>query len=65
VSNDDTAEASQIDSHLAFGGLVATVALSPADWRHLAEKGYVTVTHHRDSADGDSIIELTIRRVGD
>ena len=60
--SDDGAEASDIDSHLAFGGLVASVQLSEGDWQHLLDKGYVTVQHHRDTADGDSIIELTIKR---
>ena len=33
--DDDEAETSQIDSHLAFGGIVASVHLTDADWQHL------------------------------
>jgi hypothetical protein len=61
MSNDDVIEVSDIDSHPAFGGIIATIDLSPADWDQLVENGFVTVRHHRDSAEGDSVIETTIR----
>jgi hypothetical protein len=62
MDNDEGTENTVIDSHLAFGGLIASVQLNASDWQALLEHGYVTITHHRDSADGDSIIELTIKR---
>ncbi len=61
VHNDETS-ASTIDSHHAFGALIASVHLSESDWQHLVDEGFVTVRHHRESHDGDSIIELTIKR---
>jgi hypothetical protein len=61
MDNDAVAEVSDIDSHPAFGGIIAAIELSPADWEQLREKGFVTVRHHRDSNDGESVIELTIK----
>jgi hypothetical protein len=61
MTNDEAVETSEIDSHPAFGGIIASIELSPDDWRQLNENGFVTVVHHRDSHDGDSVIELTIR----
>ena len=54
-------EPSEIASHPAFGGIIASIELSPDDWAQLTDNGYVTVLHHRDSGDGDAIIELTIK----
>jgi hypothetical protein len=56
-----TEEVSEIDSHPAFGGIIAAIDLSPADWEQLTTEGFVTVLHHRDSHSGESVIELTIR----
>jgi hypothetical protein len=53
--------ASEIDSHLALGGIIAIIELSTADWDHLCNKGYVPALHPRDSSDGESVIELTIK----
>lgn len=61
MANDDTIEVSELDSHPAFGGIIAAIELSVADWDHLLDRGYVTVQHHRDSAEGESVIELTIK----
>lgn len=61
MPDNEEADASEIDSHPAFGGIIATIELSGSDWAHLLEHGYVTVRHHRDSNDGDSVIELTIK----
>ncbi len=61
MADHDETEVSEIDSHPAFGGIIASIELSVDDWNQLAEKGYVTVRHHRDSDDGESVIELTIK----
>jgi hypothetical protein len=61
MSSHETHEVSELDSHPAFGGIIAAIELSAQDWEHLLDKGYVTVQHHRDSAEGDSVIELTIK----
>ncbi len=61
MTDNVSADVSEIDSHPAFGGIIAAIDLSPADWEQLTTKGFVTVLHHRDSHDGESIIELTIR----
>jgi len=61
VTNDDETDRSDINSHPAFGGIIATIVLSNADWEQLVDKGYVTVQHHRDTNDGESVIELTIK----
>jgi hypothetical protein len=61
MDHDEETVPSHIASHLAFGGIVGSIDLNATDWVHLVEKGFVTVNQHRESADGDSIIELTIR----
>ena len=61
MAQDLEGEVSEIDSHDAFGGIIATIELSPADWEQLVEQGFVTVLHHRESHGGESIIELTIK----
>jgi hypothetical protein len=61
VTDGDITDQSDINSHPAFGGIIAAIELSSEDWQHLLDKGFVTVRHHRDSNDGDSVIELTIK----
>jgi hypothetical protein len=60
MKSHEDVEVSEIDSHPAFGGIIASIELSVEDWQHLNEKGYVSVLHHRES-EGESIIELTIK----
>ena len=61
MADDDLAEISELDSHPAFGGIIASIELSVPDWNLLLDRGYVTVLHHRDAAAGESVIELTIK----
>jgi hypothetical protein len=61
MANNDLDEVSELDSHPAFGGIIASIELSVPDWNLLLDRGYVTVLHHRDAAVGESVIELTIK----
>jgi hypothetical protein len=61
MTSSDATQPSDIDSHPAFGGIIAAVELNPDDWDQLRDKGYVSVQHHRDSNEGDAVIELTIK----
>lgn len=61
MAPDHETDVSEIDSHTAFGGIIAVIELSPSDWQQLNEQGFVTVQHHRESHGGEAIIELTIK----
>jgi hypothetical protein len=60
-SGDVVEEVSELESHPAFGGIIAAIDLSHDDWQQLNDKGYVTVLHHRESHGGEAVIELTIK----